>query len=294
MEKILEKYDITMQQYSEKIMPHFYPMIDAMSRPYQESLRRVFDFYLFTSYLVDSKFIPNTLGELDSLKVLYSKSALSVLSVYQLLSTGLIEDASVILRSLLECKVTLKVLLEKDTLNRIKLYSDYSSVAKWLKLKRDKEYLSSGRINKEQFDRSYEGIEISEIERKYELVKNNYHSKTPYHWAWNIYKEERSGRNPSLEFICKKLGLEDDYDYLYSTLSIFAHSDSISEVTLARESRITVAPRFSGPIVLICFFTVSYMVDIIQYILDYFKPEEYEEIKIYSEVYRKNFMDSVS
>lgn len=277
-----------MQDYCNKVMPHFDNMIFEQSRPFHDVFKRLFDFYLFSSFLVDGKIFPKTIPELDTLKALYSRASLSLLSIYRCLSSGLIEDASVILRSLLETRITLRTLLAQDTLERVRLYRNYQFVAQWLKLDRDKKYLSNGKLSMEQFEESYRGINIEEIERRFLQVKDDYNPKNPFHWAWKLYKDETKNRNPTTQLLCLKLGLQDDYEYVYTSLSIFAHSESISEITIARENSIIVAPRFSGPINPIAYISAAYTADVINIILDYFKPDNYEEIKLYTNTYIEN------
>lgn len=288
MDHILEKYNSQMQDYCNKVMPHFDNMIFDQSRLFHDVFKRIFDLYLFSSFLVDGKIFPNTISELDTLKVLYSRSSLSLLSIHRCLSSGLIEDASVILRSLLETRITLRTLLAQDTLERIKLYRNYHFVAQWHKLERDKKYLLNGKLSKEQFEESYRGINIEDIEHKFNQVKDDYNPKNPFHWAWKLFKDETKDRNPSIKLLCSKLGLQDDYDYMYSSLSIFSHSESTSEITIARENSIIVAPRFSGPIKPIAYFSAAYTADVIILLLDYFKPDSYEELKFYTNTYIEN------
>ncbi|AFH60576.1 DUF5677 domain-containing protein [Paenibacillus caseinilyticus] len=285
MKEAIRKYNEAMQKYSNEVVPHFDNLLFEESKPFHDLYKRIFDLYLISSYLVDIKLFPNTIPEVDSIKILYSKASLSLLALHQCLSTGLIEDASVILRSLLETRVTLKTLLAENTLERLKLYREFSHVVRWQKLTKDRQDLSNGVISMEEFSKTYEGIDIADIEATYKLVKDNYHPKRPYHWAWKIFKDETQGQNPSFGLLCSKLGFDDEYSRMYSSLSLLAHSVSISEITLARDNLITVAPRFSGPIKPFVYFSASYMVDVINSTLDYFKPDDYEGIKTYTTAY---------
>jgi hypothetical protein len=255
MEQILKKYDDIMQEYCNDVMPHFNSMMEHKSEEFHDLFKKMFDLYLFSSYLVDSKMFPKTLPELDSIKVLYSRASLSYLAVQRCLSFGLVEDACVVLRSLLETRVTLNILLAENTLERLALFRGHLHIVRWEKLNKDRLSLSTGEISSDQYKEIYQGSNTEEIEKYYIKVKDNYHPKKPHHWAWKIFKDEINRKdNPTFKFLCNKMGLEKDYERLYSSLSIFAHSAPISEVTLARDGEIVVAPRFTGPLNAVAYF----------------------------------------
>ena len=204
------------------------------------------------------------------------------------LRQGLSSEAIILLRTLFENLLTIELLLQKDSSERLKLYSDYKYVERWNNLQANKKLLAKGLIAEERLQKTLDEKYIKEVETKYNEVKENYHPKIPYHWAWKVFKDKLKNRNPSIYFISKELGYETDYVKLYSTFSIAAHGSPLIEnlVTESKSNTITLSPIFTKQIVglgCLALDKISKIVILIAH--KYIKPDIFREINIYTENY---------
>jgi hypothetical protein len=267
LQSILHKYDSAMQEYCSKIFPSFWKYIISNRRQYDDFLKRLFDFYLFSLYLVDAGLFKDKSANEYPLKILYTKGVISYYAIYNCLRSGCVSEASVLARSLFEAMVNLKLILQTNIAERLKLYSNYRFASKWLHSKTNPD--------------NYSDTERKIIEDKYNKIKGDYHPKYPYHWAWKIYCKKRSNKNPNLKFICGKLGLTKEYNTIYSTLSIAVHTDPHIDNLCTLDGKITISPYYSNMIYHVGFLSLFYFKEIIDSIVQYYKFDGYEDIQVY-------------
>lgn len=284
---ILEKYDSELQKYANNAIPLFHQYMENESLPYNKFLDKLFQFYLFCSYLVDLKYFPED-NENEPIRILYAKACKTYYGIVTNLRQGLSSEAIILLRTLFENLLTVEILLQKDSSERLKLYSDYKYVERWKSLQANKKLLAKGLITEDRLHKTFDENRIKVVETKYNEVKENYHPKAPYHWAWKVFKDKLKNRNPSIYFISKELGYETDYVKLYSTFSIAAHGSPLIEnlVTDSKSNTITLSPIFTDQIVSIGCLAIDKIAKIVNKIAKkYLEPEIFREINIYIEKY---------
>lgn len=284
---ILEKYDSELQKYANDTLPLFHQYMESGSLPYNKFLDKLFQFYLFCSYLVDLKYFPED-NENEPIRILYSKACKTYYGIVTNLRQGLSSEAIILLRTLFENLLTVELLLQKDSGERLKLYSNYKHVERWNSLQANKKLLAKGVITEDRLHKTFDENRIKVVETKYNEVKENYHPKAPYHWAWKVFKDKLKNRNPSIYFISKELGYEIDYVKLYSTFSISAHGSPLIEnlVTDSKSNTITLSPIFTKQIVGIGCLALDKISKIVIMIAQkYLKPDIFREINIYTEKY---------
>lgn len=286
MEEILEKYDKEIANYASETLPGYNNYLKIKSQPYKKFYDQLLQFYLFSSYLVDSKMFPDD-NETESLRVLYARAAVTFNGIIICLSNGLLAESSVLLRSLFENKITVELILQKDSLNRIKLFNDFRYVERYNNLKLNRELLARGVIDEDTLYKTHDKDRIKYIEQKYNDVKNNYHPKIPYQWAWKLF-QFKNKRNPSMKDICKELGYEFDYVKIYSPLSISVHSSPLGEysVTDPEKNAITLVPLFTDLIFIDGCLAIDYFSTVVLKILEfYLDKSKFNELKYYIDTY---------
>ena len=112
LQSILHKYDSAMQKYCNEVFPGFWKYIISNRRKYNDFLNRLFDFYLFSNYLVDIGLFKNKPESENPLKIMYAKGAVSYYGIYNCLRSGCVSESTVLARSLFEAMVNLKLILQ--------------------------------------------------------------------------------------------------------------------------------------------------------------------------------------
>ncbi|MCK4325393.1 hypothetical protein KAW55_01405 [bacterium] len=270
-QSMIQRYDSKMQEYCDKVIPGFQKYIDRNKGNYSGFTKRLFDFYLFSSYLVDAGLFEDRPKNEDLLKVLYCKAAVSFFGIYKCFDSGCVSEAMVLTRALFETLVNLKLILESDTAERLRLFDNYGFVSRWL----------NSIANPEMHDVA----ERTLIEKQYDNVRGDYHPKCPYHWAWKLYASELKRKNLSLKFICKKLGLMDDYNKVYSALSISVHVNPRVGILYKLKEKFTIAPIYSDGIYLVGCLALGYFKDLIDLVVRYYTFDELENIHLYMDVF---------
>jgi hypothetical protein len=273
--EILKKYTQQLQHYANKVMPHFPKYLENQRKPFNPFFKKVFDLYLFSSFLVDSHLFPDD-EEITGLRILYAKASLSLFGILTCLENGLVSEGAVLLRSLFEALLNVNLILEKDTDERLKLFYDYRYVDRWNNIRANKRLLSEGKTTQETFDKTFTSAQLKETEENYSRVRSNYHPSRPYHWAWRIYSNETKGENPSINFIADKLNLAEDYVKVYSSLSISVHNSPNLVNIMQTRKGISLAPNFQKTIYLVGCLAVRYMAEIIESVTRSFKFNDAE------------------
>lgn len=267
IQSIIRKYDTAMQQYCEEILPRFGKYLETNRKPYDNFLKRLFEFYAFSNYLIDTGLFKKSTDNDYPLKIIYTKGAMAYHAIYQCLYSGCVSEASALMRSLFEAMVNLKLILQSDTETRLRLYANYRFASKWL------HSISS--------PDTFTGEERKIIENKYMKIKNDYHPKRPYHWAWKIFCEKNPKQNPSFKHICEHLDLMENYNKIYSTLSISIHTDPHIDNLYTLNGKLIVIPHFSNLVYPVGFLSTHYFTKIINGTAEYFKLANCKEIITY-------------
>ena len=285
LEAIIQKYEEILSEYYKESQIIIDRYIKEKRRPYTKLLKGIYEFYIFCSYLLDEKIIKPS-AENDIILGLYSKSCLSLYGIYSCLKDGLASEAASLLRNLFETYLNVKLILEFDSDYRIRLFNDFKYVQRYLSIKQNQDLLSKGLITEERFEKTYPKQLIDETYNKYDEIKDNYHPKIPYSWAWAIFKDKINGKNPSVRTIAIHLGEEFDYVKLYSTMSIPVHSSPLIENIIGDGKVKTLAPLFNEHIVGLSFLSLDIVGKVISELLNkYSDTQTTEEINTYMNVY---------
>lgn len=289
---ILERYDNNLEKYYKETIPILDQYVENSRQPYNKLLKGIFDFYVFSSYLLDNDVIFKNVTS-DTIKGLYVKGSLNLFSIYSCLFNGLASEAATLIRSLFETLLTLKLLLITNTEERIKLYDNFKIVQRMNSINSNKKLLELGIIDINRFQKTYPNELVEETNNKYENIKKDYHPRLPYHWAWKIFKDTLSNRNPSIFYIAKHLGFHFDYVKIYSTMSISVHSSPLLENIIGDGKTQTLAPVFSKHIERLSFLSLDYMGKIILEILSKYSDEStHYEIDNYIHAYFVGLLES--
>jgi hypothetical protein len=281
-EDIVAKYSSELRKYKNIVSRGLSQYLTENRRPFESTLNSLFDFYLFTSYLSDLKLFPDD-QSLNPIKVLYSKAALSLLAIAHCLRNGIDSEASTLLRSIFETLLNVELILQNDTKERLKLFSDFQYIVEWNQLQSNRELLNKGIIDKDHFEQTFTEELIQQVGLNYDKVKSNYNPQYPYHWAWKIFKDELKRKNPSISFICEKLGKEYQWAYvkIYSTLSITVHSSPHIINAVSIGNSITMTPRFSQNISSISWLALYFCSKVVKRMVEYLNFQSADEIKTF-------------
>ncbi len=237
---IVRKFNSEFQRYVKIVEPGLEKLLSDKAAPYQSMLRYLKDFYFYMCYLVDHGLIPNDSKHV-AFRTLTAKASMSVFGMYNLLMNGVVTEAVISLRSLFEVYVNLKLIVEKDTESRSRLYENFEFVERRNNLEANLTLLTNGNLTLAQFERSIGPSTVDKIKSEFNSVKNDYHPKQPFHWAWKIYG---GPKNPSLRFISDSLGLSFDYVKVYGSTSISTHASASLVNIVSDGNAITLAPQF--------------------------------------------------
>jgi len=149
-QEILEKYNRALSMYLNEVNPQFQKYLDDNGAVYMSTLNRLYEFYVFTSYLVEEDIILQDNKE-NPIMVLYSKAALSLFGIYNCLKKGLATESAILLRSLFETLINVELLLQKDTEERLKLFTNFKYITQWNQLQVNRELLNEGLIDEARF-----------------------------------------------------------------------------------------------------------------------------------------------
>lgn len=279
--EIIEKYNKELSLYSNEILPYFNKYVSKNQKHYKKIIDALFNFYMLNAYLLDKGIlIPTPLN--DPIMFIFAKSSLTLLGMHSCLKNGLIIDGATLLRSLFEPYIDLKLILEADTEDRLILYSNYRHISNWLTLDNQRNHLREGKMTQENFNKVFSAERIKKFEDEYDKVKDNYHPKHPYSWAWKIFKKKDNSRNPSFKTICKKLGKEKEYEDLYATMSIVAHSSPVTDNFMKINNKKTLLPIYSESLLSIGCYGLHIVQRITSNVLDFMEPDNANDVKIFS------------
>lgn len=302
-ENIYKYYEKRLKEYKAKAGSRLQKLLEEDLKPYLQGINALYDLYMFQNYLIDTYTADFSKYGHGTFTLFFTKSAGDIFSIRQCLMAGQLLSAASIERNLFETYLDTRLILENDTKNRAKLYEDFQRVQIWNRVQSYKKYIEeikndsslNDEIRNSKLKYYKEGLkEYNEVEinKNFEKVKDNYHPKYPYHWAWKIFKDERD-RNPTVEFISKKLDVYSDYLQIYSTSSLAVHNQPIMVNLIKTDRGITATPIFNETTKSISGISCNLAIEIITRILSYFIVNNYEEIEYFlNDFFKKNFIDN--
>lgn len=303
--KVIQYWDTELNKYKEIVAPGMMQLIEEERAPYKKQLDFLYDAYMFQNYLLDHQ--DELLGKNvnKTISLFFIRAASDLFALRQCLMVGQLVTAATIERNIFQTYVDNKLVLADDTEERCKLYEEYQHVLLWNRINTHKKYLAELELDpnvlaekrnseKEYFNNLYKNFEIKQIEENYEKVKGNYHPRYPYNWAWKIFKGElKDKKKLTLEFICRKLGIYDDYLHVYATSSLAVHNQPFVANFMTRKDGITSVPIFNDTINSIAGISASFVIEIFILLLKYSNSEKFEEIEFYlNHIYKKTYIDN--
>src|SRR5262249_36544370 len=130
----------------------------------------------------------------------------------------------------------LAIILEKDTLERAKLFEDF------IHIEREFTYSMEG-ANEDMKARHQAAVAT---------VRSNYHPKKPHNsWCWKIvpskHKEKGVAKNPTFRDLCEHVGQLKDYQRIYGRSSAVIHTEPSYESWLRKGEGgpMELGPQFS-------------------------------------------------
>ncbi|MGD1007879.1 MAG: DUF5677 domain-containing protein [Ignavibacteriaceae bacterium] len=302
--KTLQYYNEELNKYKSIALPGIQKLIEVERAPYLKQLNALNDIYIFQNYLLDYQQIFFNKPINKTITLFFAKVASDLFSIRQCLMVGQLISASSIGRNVFETYVDTRVVLENDTEERSKLYENYQYIQLWLRIVAYKKYLheleidtnisEEKKIDEINYYKSlYKDVGEEEIKNNFEKVKKDYHPKYPFHWAWKIYREEtKDKQNPKLDFICKRLGIYNDYLHVYSTNSLAVHNQPFMANFMTREGSITSVPIFSEITNSIAGISASLVIKIIMLVLEYTKSVKAEDVRLFlNNLFKQSFID---
>ena len=271
MSELSDLYDLEaeLHEYIKKVEKGFASGLAKKRAKYQEFLNCILAFYFFTSFVTEKKIV-SIEERLKPLMLLYSKSSMSLLGIYSCLMNGLAPEAAIILRSLFENLVTIEIITNEDVVDRLKLYSDYLYVTQWRHLEAKRKLAKEGKGTQEKFDSKFKKLNET-TEGNFNRVRANYTDGKGKlkNWNWKIFKSELGNRDPSIKFICSKLGRSEDYVSLYSSISELTHSSPLIAHVVTEGNVIFLTPKFSNLVINIGMQGLGYSSDIVKLVANF-------------------------
>lgn len=223
-------------EYKEKVYPYLLNHIEENQSDFEDLFVAFYQLYLLSAFMLDTQ-LKQIESDQKQILNFYLRSSISIHGIYHLCRNGIITNAALSLRSMFEDVIYLKIILEEDTENRLKLYTDYDKVNKWLYLKNLQKY---GDNKKRKTNLDYD-----KTKSDFEKIKDKYHPKNPYQWYWQIYNSDdnKEGRC-NLVYLCRRLNWIEEYYTIYSTTSLVSHGSNISKKLYQSKNSITLAPIF--------------------------------------------------
>lgn len=301
--RVIDHYQNELNKYKDQVGPGLKRLLDEERTPYLKSLNALYDVYMFQNYLLDNQAEYFNKPGNQTLSLFFTKAAGDIFALRQCLMVGQLVSASSIERNIFETYVNTRLVLEKDSEARFQLYEEYQHALLWERVRAFKNYLQelesdetipSEKLNseKEYFQNLYKDIDMEVIETNYQKVKENYHPKKPHHWAWKVYKDVNKGNNPTLGFICKKLGIYNDYLHVYSTSSLAVHNQPLLANMMTRKGGITSVPIFTETTNSIAGISTSLVTEIIMMILEYAGSNKLDEMGLFlNNLFKESFID---
>jgi len=274
---LLEKY-FDYRSASEEILSNY---LLSNREKYNKIFSCLDNMYMLFNFLVDEENILEVKSSERPIAIQFTKTVLSTQGIYQCLYNGVPIEASILLRSLFETYVDLKIILRKDSIERMRLWSTYKFVIRKKQLDKNLELLEKGEITVKSFEEIYPLNKVSQAFEEFDEVKDQFNDGKCSHWAWSVFSEKANAENRrvSIKYICEQLGLLTDYVRIYSTFSITTHSDSLIENIIGERGYCTPAPIFNDHTYRLGGLAILYIGKIIEEIADYLEYKNQNELK---------------
>ncbi|WP_240421806.1 DUF5677 domain-containing protein [Paenibacillus periandrae] len=220
--------------YLDKMQIDFPVWLDARYLEYEEPLHLLLTYYYFLNYIADEGVL---FGNHRGTLLLASKTITDLLGVYSCSKSGCIHQASTITRSLFETVVATKFIY-LDYEQRIDLFYDFKYIEQHQRLQKDQTAI--------------EAYMYEEIERKYQEIKFNYNPKSSW-YSKLLLKIIQSDprlrgkhRKATLRALCDAVDMNEDYDRIYSSLSLTVHGSPVLDHLFVENGNFTAAPVFNS------------------------------------------------
>lgn len=267
IEKFIERVDVPYQNY----------LLNNQEK-YSKSIYSLEYFYFVTNYISTMKF--SSVDDELVLLGLFTKASMDLYGIHYCLKHGLETQAQQIARGLYETYITVELILKEDVNARLKLFHDFHHIQRWnhvdFNMKINSEYDLNGFYSNPEY--------LKKLNENFEEVKNNYHPKSPTHWAWKIFKDKVKNRNPSMLDICRYLGdfYLNEYAMTYPTASLSSHPNQVVADYFKKSDKernvIVNAPNYTNLTINISGISLGYCSKITNNILNYFKITDYKNI----------------
>lgn len=249
MEEILKKYNTDINKEFDLVKPILDKHILEGRTNYHDILKRMYSFYIITQYISNNNNFEFKGYEMELVGIL-NKIELNFWGIYSCLKNGALIEAMIIKRSMLESVVTLDIILKENTVERLKLYSNFKHILRWKQIEKHEkldEIENIERIRKglkpQKFDKTISSEMYNSYKKSYEILKDDYPNKS----SW--YSKEFKGGG--MKNLCDYLGGKYPREYIavYGTISTLIHggsniTDYYSEFSNPKGNVITNMPRF--------------------------------------------------
>jgi hypothetical protein len=222
---IITEVEKEFQEYSKTLLDPYDKSMEINQLKVRTDIAYLEVYYFFLNFIADKE-IMNYRHRSE--QILYAKISSDLLGILTNLSVGCISQAMIILRSLLETTIYAKFICEKPDV-RLNLYADFSIVQKQ-------------KLNEK------DGRTDDDLKRQFELIKHKYDVQKQWYTKHllEIIRSSSAYRNkkPSIRTLSFIIGMQDDYDKLYSVLSQAGHGNAILENIFIQNNRFNAAPTY--------------------------------------------------
>ena len=161
-DKILRQWDSDLEIYCDRVVPKFQEKLKNESLNYSSILKKLYDLYILYSFIIDDK-LTSLDDTFSSIMLFYGKASHAILGIYSCLKCGLVSESVILLRTIFEIYVNVKLILEKNIDERIKLWDDFRFISEWNNYKANLNLLSTGIITLEDFEGTFTPELIKDI-----------------------------------------------------------------------------------------------------------------------------------
>ncbi len=227
-------YQESLNSLLVRVVDHELAACEAGAAEHSQLFGRLKKTWVFYRYLVDR----GTANESPmAVRILYAKISNCLVSIFHSLQQGYPGPAVMVLRSLFEAHVHMGIILEKDTLERSKLFEDF------IHIEREYTYSMVGATEESR----------EQHQQALAAVRGNYHPDKPHSWCWKIVPSKRKDkrgvpRNPSFRDLCEHIGQLQYYEMIYGRFSAAIHTVPSYESWIRREEAgpMELGPQFSS------------------------------------------------
>lgn len=291
MKSSLERYDQRFGNYLNRVIPPLPRVLQDAQKQYEWELSALFHLYLAGNFVIEEeRALDNCPSDAESLKAVFVRTVRQANAIRACLGAGEPIAGAELLRSLHESRVTVAFILKENVSQRLRLYSNYRHVQQWLRLQVWRGDLESGKVTRAEFDQHLPKERIEEISRNYAAVKEDYHPKHPYHWAFKEFPERaKKGRNPTIQDLEECAGLRDRE--FYSVLSAITHPSPLIENLMGNACGLSSAPSFTPLIPTVTGLAADYVTAIWSDILECVNGKDSDDLRLWLRAFGCHIME---